>query len=147
MKGHSRLKPDNYSDMGRRILRFMATRGLNKSTLAQKIGINRSTLYEWMSGRTTPRIDQALKLATALGLISDEANDEQRGRAIEILYDLERKEVPLKPMNFMALVQSMGIDANSSSAQLEQIIMRGVALALAEVYLKDDYDLVMKQRS
>ena len=147
MKGYSRLKPEDYSDMGRRILRFMATKGLNKSTLAQKIGINRSTLYAWMTDRTTPRIDQVIKLATALELISDEANDEQRGRAIEMFYDPKQPEFPLEPMNFMALVQSMGIDANSSSAQLEQIIMRGVALALAEVYLKDDYDLVMKQRS
>lgn len=134
---NTKLSPDQYSDMGRRILRFMATEGLNKSTLAKKIGINRTTLYDWMSGRTTPRIDQALKLAAALGLITDEVDSEQRGRAIEKLYGLEHMEIPSELQSVGVFTQSQGIEGLSPE-QIQKIVMKGVAQALADVYLKNE---------
>ncbi|MFN8608837.1 MAG: helix-turn-helix transcriptional regulator [Vulcanimicrobiota bacterium] len=52
--------------------RMRVARGLKQVELARKLGVSRSTVCCWESGERTPSLDQATRLAQALGCTLDE---------------------------------------------------------------------------
>lgn len=67
-------------DFASKINRLMTTRGLTQSELRDAIGrtVSHGTMSNWCSGRSLPRLDEAQKLAQALGVTVDFLADDSK---------------------------------------------------------------------
>ena len=75
-----RRLPDDYNlteieckiEFGNRLRRVMAMNGINETTLAEKTGIQRTLISNYISGRTNPSFYAVDKIAKAIGCSVDE---------------------------------------------------------------------------
>lgn len=79
-----------------KLIRFRREKGLTQAELAKKVGVTLRAIQNWEAGRL-PRLDDATKLADALGVSLDElrTHDKPKSRVkTETLADrMKRKKV------------------------------------------------------
>lgn len=51
---------------------ILKEKGVSVYDLAYKVGVTPSTVYNWMSGRSTPRYDKVLKICEILKINTNE---------------------------------------------------------------------------
>lgn len=54
--------------IGRRIKSIRRAEGINQNQLANLVGISKSSMSEWETGKREPRLDTIRKIANALGV-------------------------------------------------------------------------------
>lgn len=85
-------------DFATKLNRLMTTRGLTQTELRDAIGrtVSHGTMSNWCSGRSLPRLDEALKLAQVLGVTVDFlADDTMEKPATPPLVDVDERDVEL----------------------------------------------------
>lgn len=58
--------------IGRRIANWLEVLELPQAELARRVGVTPPSVSEWLSGRTTPRTEHLVAVASALGLTMTE---------------------------------------------------------------------------
>lgn len=85
-------------DFATKLNHLMTARGLTQSELRVAIGntVSHGTMSNWCSGRSLPRLDEALKVAQVLGVTVDFlADDSQEKPAAPPLAQVDEKDVEL----------------------------------------------------
>ena len=57
---------------------YMARADVNQAELAKAVGVTKSTVHYWLSGKAYPRVDVVQKIADALGCMTDDLIVEER---------------------------------------------------------------------
>ena len=92
---------------------YMNLAGINQAELAKAVGVSKSTVSTWLSGRSYPRIDTIQIIADVVGCDTDDLvteNEEQVQKISEeerILFRLARTAKPEAIRAAVAVLKSM----------------------------------------
>lgn len=93
---------------------YMDMAGMNSVELAKAVGVSKSTVSTWISGRSYPRIDAIQKIADVLGCDTDDLLTEstevvrqQISDDEKILFRLARSATPSALKAAVAVLKSM----------------------------------------
>lgn len=96
------------------LLYYMNIAGINQIELANKVGVSKSTVSTWLSGRSYPRIDAIQKIADVLNCETDdlvaenmEVTRQQISEDEKILFRLARNAKPEALRAAVAVLKSM----------------------------------------
>lgn len=101
-------------DFGKNLPYFMSLAGMNQVELAKAVGVSKSTVNTWLSGRSYPRIETVQRVADILGCTTDdlvtenaEAVRSQISDDQQILFRLAKNAKPEAIRAAVAVLKSM----------------------------------------
>lgn len=101
-------------DFSKNLPYYMSLAGVNQVELAKSIGISKSTVSTWISGRSYPRIETVQKVADLLGCTTDDLVTEnpevirsQLSEDKKELFRLARNASPAAIRAAVAVLESM----------------------------------------
>lgn len=127
------------SEFGQRLEKLLRENDISKTEFSQKIGINRTTLYDWLYGVSFPKPQQVEKICRVLGFLKpgDESFESKMLAQLQ-LYGLET----VIPESIQ-----MQVYTKSNLNGVSELIMREVARALAKTYLECSPENSEKEKS
>lgn len=98
----------NKETLSKNIKYYLNKQGLNTAELADKLNIKRTTVYDWVKGKTYPRIDKLEMLANFFGINKSDLVEEHDENSSKGLTDAQKQVAYL-------------IDPNATQEEIEQI--------------------------
>lgn len=90
--------------ISKRIKDGLKKKGMTQKELARRLGINRSSVGQWVSGRALPSLDKFLRIVEILDL--DGFSGEKESTVCPIIADVEKRRVDLS--TYDALCHEIG---------------------------------------